>query len=83
MKKQNRQQKQEQNDIKNLILETMNPRLSDEQEKFINTALTGKNILVDACIGSGKTTSIQALCNIISDYFNRHNLPLILYKISI
>ena len=77
MKKQNRQQKQEQNDIKNLILETMNPRLSDEQEKFINTALTGKNILVDACIGSGKTTSIQALCNIISD---DHNILYLTYN---
>lgn len=37
--------------------------LSDEQELFIKYALEGKNILVDACIGSGKTTSIQELCN--------------------
>lgn len=37
--------------------------LSNEQEYFVNEALDGKNILVDACIGSGKTTSIQELCN--------------------
>lgn len=36
--------------------------LSKEQENFIKLALSGKNILVDACIGSGKTTSIQQLC---------------------
>lgn len=36
---------------------------SDEQATFIATALSGKNILVDACIGSGKTTTIQAVCN--------------------
>lgn len=38
-------------------------RLSDEQELFIQVALTGQNVLVDACIGSGKTTAIQELCN--------------------
>ncbi|WNM13640.1 AAA family ATPase [Mesomycoplasma ovipneumoniae] len=37
--------------------------LTDEQQKVINSALKGKNVLVDACIGSGKTTVIQALCN--------------------
>lgn len=37
--------------------------LSDEQNAFIKTALEGHNVLVDACIGSGKTTSIQELCN--------------------
>lgn len=41
--------------------------LSDEQMEFIKTAKQGKNILVDACIGSGKTTAIQALCNEFSD----------------
>ena len=40
-----------------------NIQLSDEQQKFIETAKQGKNILVDACIGSGKTTAIQRLCN--------------------
>ncbi len=36
--------------------------LSQEQELLIQKALEGKNILVDACIGSGKTTTIQQLC---------------------
>lgn len=38
-------------------------QLSEEQELFLHKALLGENILVDACIGSGKTTSIQQLCN--------------------
>ena len=37
--------------------------LSGEQQLFIEKALRGENILVDACIGSGKTTAIQNLCN--------------------
>ena len=35
---------------------------SVEQKQFITWAKEGKNILVDACIGSGKTTAIQKLC---------------------
>lgn len=38
-------------------------QLSNEQQLFIEKALQGENILVDACIGSGKTTAIQSLCN--------------------
>lgn len=38
-------------------------QLSDEQSFFIKKALEGNNILVDACIGSGKTTAIQHLCD--------------------
>ena len=41
--------------------------LSDEQEYFINKSFEGFNILVDACIGSGKTTAIQYLCDSLPD----------------
>ena len=41
--------------------------LSDEQKDFILKAKKGGNILVDACIGSGKTTAIQVLCDVLSD----------------
>lgn len=37
--------------------------LSNEQQAMIDRAKNGENILVDACIGSGKTTAIQVLCN--------------------
>ena len=36
--------------------------LSPEQQDFIERAREGRNILVNACIGSGKTTAIQRLC---------------------
>ena len=39
--------------------------LSNEQQLFVDLALEGKNILVNACIGSGKTTAIQYLCNVL------------------
>ena len=38
-------------------------KFSDEQTAFIEKAIEGNNILVDACIGSGKTTTIQEICN--------------------
>lgn len=40
-------------------------QLSSEQQMFIQYGTAGHNILVEACIGSGKTTAIQALCNAI------------------
>lgn len=36
--------------------------LSDEQLELIYKVKQGENVLVDACIGSGKTTTIQVLC---------------------
>lgn len=47
--------------------------LSDEQCEMIERAKRGENILVDACIGSGKTTAIQVLCN---ELFNKKILYL-------
>ena len=41
--------------------------LSDEQQLFVEKALERNNILVDACIGSGKTTAIQYLCDKFPD----------------
>lgn len=41
----------------------MGMTFSDEQAAFIGKVLSGKNVLVDACIGSGKTTTIQAVCD--------------------
>ena len=41
--------------------------LSEEQSSVIEYAKAGKNVLVDACIGSGKTTTIQELCNQLSN----------------
>lgn len=37
--------------------------LSDEQQAVIDAVLAGRDVIVDACIGSGKTTTIQRLCS--------------------
>lgn len=37
--------------------------LSIEQKSFVNAMVKGRSVLVDACIGSGKTTTIQVLCS--------------------
>ena len=55
-------------------VKTANLILSDEQNLFIKKALEGNNILVEACIGSGKTTAIQQLCNVYPP--NKHILYL-------
>ncbi len=39
--------------------------LSPEQKQFVDYARAGHSILVDACIGSGKTTAIQTLCDLL------------------
>lgn len=51
--------------------------LTLEQELFIQSALDGHNVLVDACIGSGKTTAIQALCDRID---RRKNILYLTYN---
>lgn len=43
-------------------------QLSEEQSKFVEIAQEGKNILVDACIGSGKTTAIHAVCEKLPEH---------------
>lgn len=53
--------------------------LSSEQRNFVDKALAGYNILVDACIGSGKTTAIQALCDLLPQ--NRNILYLTYNKL--
>lgn len=37
-----------------------------EQQAFLDAAADGLDVLVDACIGSGKTTSIQAACGVLA-----------------
>ena len=44
-----------------------NVKLSNEQAMFIQKVKEGNNVLVDACIGSGKTTAIQHLCNVLPE----------------
>lgn len=39
---------------------------TDEQQGFLKAAQEGLDVLVDACIGSGKTTAIQAACGVLA-----------------
>ena len=41
------------------------PPLSGEQLTMISHALAGRHVIVDAVVGAGKTTSIQALCTLL------------------
>lgn len=41
--------------------------LTEEQQQLILLAKQGHNVLVDACIGSGKTSTIQVLCDEFRD----------------
>jgi type IV secretory pathway ATPase VirB11/archaellum biosynthesis ATPase len=36
--------------------------LSDEQRRLLDSVRAGQDVIVDATVGSGKTTAIQALC---------------------
>lgn len=37
-------------------------RLSDEQKEIVRHVARGEDVIVDACVGSGKTTTLQAIC---------------------
>lgn len=40
--------------------------LSDEQKKLVRAVRAGRDAIVDATVGSGKTTAIQVLCEVLS-----------------
>ena len=42
-------------------------KYTDEQQRFLDLATGGRNVWVNACIGSGKTTAIQAACDALPD----------------
>jgi nucleoside-triphosphatase THEP1 len=44
--------------------------LSTEQRYFVDTVFTRQNVLIDACIGSGKTTAIQTLCDTLPSHLS-------------
>lgn len=39
------------------------PDLSGEQERVLDAAVEGRDVIVDATVGSGKTSTIMAICN--------------------
>ncbi len=55
--------------------------LTNEQKYFIQLVKEGHNVLVDACIGSGKTTSIQKLCSDLVSSSRKHILYLTYNKL--
>lgn len=46
--------------------ESIKIMFTPEQQKFLDCAGEGRDVLVDACIGSGKTTAIQAACGVLA-----------------
>ncbi|UOE63773.1 AAA family ATPase [Mycoplasmopsis bovis] len=52
----------------NFVLSYSN--LTSEQQRIIDLVREGKNVLVNACIGSGKTTAIQVLCKEMAETKN-------------
>lgn len=44
----------------------MDIQFTEEQQSFLRSAEDGLDVLVDACIGSGKTTAIQAACGVLA-----------------
>lgn len=61
--------------------EQVDVELTDEQKRFIQLVEDGHNVLVDACIGSGKTTSIQKLCSLLISKYNKSILYLTYNKL--
>lgn len=54
--------------------------LSEEQKTIINNIVNGKNVIVDAVAGSGKTTTILEIARTISDKFENKNILKITYN---
>ena len=46
---------------------TTGPTLSAEQQRLLDVVAAGRDAIVDATVGSGKTTAIQALCAAAGD----------------
>lgn len=45
-------------------------QLSDEQQALLDAVAAGHDVIVDATVGSGKTTAIEALCNAFGSQMN-------------
>ena len=56
-------------EIDDELLELLVPdyaRLSDEQRELISSVIAGRDVIVDATVGSGKTFAIQTLCSVLA-----------------